>query len=331
MRAVVLCLLALVLLGLLTALVELSRAALIIIGLFIGILSIISLIALLARRRRERDKLDNLSQHLQRFLHGGEPPRFSIEDSELAILEIDLASIEEQIMLERANIAREKRKTYDYIADISHQLKSPLSSLRLYTEMSLEEGGNQRAAKQLEIIEHMEEFIHTLLRLEKLRAGAFEMEFAPHDIQELIHQVIVRIKAIYPNHRLTAKVNTFILRCDERWLSEAIFNVVQNACRHSPKSGEVHIRLEEGSSSLSIIISDDGGGVPSEYLPKMFERFFTASGASGSGIGLAVSRTVVDKHHGSISARNIGNGLEVIICLAIFDGVIRINSHKAVP
>jgi signal transduction histidine kinase len=121
------------------------------------------------------------------FMEGKvETPRFSVHDDMFALLENAIIELEASLLLERSNTRETSRKNADFIADVSHQLKTPLAALKLYCEMDSSNYSGGQSGKQLQLIEHMEQLIYSLLRLEKLRADAYEMKFAQQDLSLLI-------------------------------------------------------------------------------------------------------------------------------------------------
>lgn len=133
------------------------------------------------------------------------------------------------------------------------------------------------------------------------------------------------LQPLFPKKQILVEGNAAI-RADGNWFHEALGNLVKNACEHTQPNGMVKIRIELADSSVSIIVEDDGGGVSAEELPKLFDRFHRAPNAvpSSAGIGLAISKAVIEKHHRTISARNTAKGLSVVMCIPIIDANLKI-------
>jgi len=275
---------------------------------------------------KQKKAIDELHEQLTDFLAGrDETPKYSTEDDTLALLENDVVELENRLLLEHGNRRREAQKNADFIADISHQLKTPLAALKLYCEMDNGYSSGRHTPRQLALIERMEHLIHSLLRLEKLRANIYEMNFAAHDFSDLAWQVWEELRPLYPakNFRLTG---TAEMRFDDYWMGEALKNIMLNSCRHTPPQGWIHLSLAEDDASVIVTVEDNGGGIAEEELPQLFHRFYRSSRAQsgGAGIGLAITRTIVERHHGTIYAENTPNGLKITLCFPRLEGVLAI-------
>jgi signal transduction histidine kinase len=118
------------------------------------------------------------------------------------------------------------------------------------------------------------------------------------------------------------------LRCDSSWLGEACLNVLKNSCEHTLHNGKIMVLLDTSDASITITIEDNRSGVPEEELPGLFRRFsrsYRAAPKGGVGIGLAITKTIVEKHHGTIYAGNTADGLKITMCFPILDGILAIN------
>ena len=164
--------------------------------------------------------------------------------------------------------------------------------------------------------------ISGLLRLERLCADGYAFHFESHDLLELVGSCWQPLAKLYPEKTLTV-TGTAALRCDEIWMGEAITNLLKNACEHTLPSGHIRISIEETAGEVAICLSDDGGGVSAEELPRLFERFYHGSHPGhGAGIGLAIVKEVVLRHHGSITAENIPGGLQFTLFFPKLDSCL---------
>lgn len=278
----------------------------------------IGVIALLAvRSAKLKREADTLAENAEKFLLGGEKSDISLSDNDFATLQNAVVDLEERICFQEAEMQAEIQKNSEFIADISHQLKTPLAAMRLYCELQENSASGVYGEKQLLLIEKMEMLIKKLLRLEKLRSDAYQMNFEMHDIGETAKAQAVQFASIYPTKKITVS-GSDCFRLDAEWIGEAIGNVIKNACEHTDENGKIDIRVygSEFENVATVEIEDDGGGVPESELPKLFVRFYKSpnSSAESTGIGLALTRVIVEKHHGKISARNKAQGLCVTMC-----------------
>ena len=212
------------------------------------------------------------------------------------------------------NELREKEFLKNTISDISHQLKTPLASLRLYCEMD----ESFHLSQQLTQIERMERLIQSLLRLERLCADGYEFTYDEQKVASIIRSCWAGLSATFPACTVEV-IGNAIIRCDEKWLSEAFTNLLKNACEHMPEGGTVHVRMETTEAAFFCTVEDEGGGASGKDLPHLFERFYRAEGSpsSGVGIGLAIVREIIWRHHGTISAENTAKGLKMTISIPL--------------
>ena len=240
----------------------------------------------------------------------------ALEEDRLAQLHNGIADL--QLSLERARhlTAEECSRTSQLTADISHQLKTPLTTLRLYTELD----NAPHAEASLEQIQRMENLIQSLLRLERLCADGYAFHFAPTDAGSIIREQWQSLQPIWPEKKLILE-GTARIRCDENWLGEAFLNLLKNACEHTPANGIIRVQLERTEAAFFCIIEDNGGGVASDELPKLFQRFYRAQhqSKSGAGIGLAIVKEIIQRHHGTIFADNGVAGLKISISMPMLD------------
>ena len=276
-------------------------------GLTIALADVTAALAVLMYLRHRR--IRELAERIEEFLTTGKQPlSYSIREDDLALMHNAVAELENKLLLVREQLAEETKRVSDLTADISHQLKTPLSALRLFCELD----GGPHIQEQLSQIERMERLIQSLLRLERLCADGYDFTFAEHDVGAMIGRVWASLREVYPGREMTL-VGSAVLRCDEKWMSEAFMNLLKNACEHTPPDSRITVTLEETESSVFCTVEDDGGGVPEKDLRRLFERFYRAEGASqeGTGIGLAMVKAIVRRHHGDISAENTGRGLRM--------------------
>lgn len=273
--------------------------------------------------RRERRACETLANSIEKFEDEGSMTEYSTADDRFSRLQNNVCDLENRLTVEKNNTRLALRRNAEFISDVSHQLKTPLAGIRFYCEMLQTESPTSYGEKELTLIEHMESLIYHLLRLEKLLSDAYVMEFETQDMRVLIGALLADFRPLFPKKRYSIS-GTGKMRCDRAWISEAISNLLKNAAEHTAEDGTIQVLLEQGDRALTVTVEDDGGGVPDEQLPMLFTRFFKAeSGPSGSaGIGLAITKAVVEKHHGTISAENGVKGLKVILCFPFVEGIL---------
>lgn len=210
-----------------------------------------------------------------------------------------------------AQLHREKEFLKDTIADISHQLKTPLASLTLYVELLQDPRTKSEEAQEFldtcrRELERMEWLTLTLLKIARLEAEALELKPASLPLANTIEQAVLPVRLLAEQRDVRLDISApASLRCfhDPRWLAEAIGNLVKNAIEHSPPGGVVRIAAEETPVLVRLSVSDQGQGIEERHLPHIFKKFYSASrGGSGVGLGLPLAKSIVERHDGVLSA-----------------------------
>lgn len=262
------------------------------------------------RIRRLTEQVDGFNSGTEEMLD------VALQEDSLAQLQNGIADTQQALARARQLNTEECSRTSQLTADISHQLKTPLTTLRLYTE--LDNAPHMEAS--LEQIQRMEDLIQALLRLERLCADGYAFNFAPADAETIIQEQWQSLQTIWPEKKLIIEGIAHI-HCDERWLGEAFLNLLKNACEHTGEDGVIRVQLERTEAAFFCVIEDNGGGVAAEELPKLFQRFYRAEHQSknGAGIGLAIVKEIILRHHGNITAENGTHGLKMTISMPMLD------------
>lgn len=272
-----------------------------------------------------KKKTRALTRSIDKFIKDGTMTELSTSDGDFAHLQSNVCELETRLIQEREYTRLEAKNNTEFISDISHQLKTPLAGLRLYCEMEHNTAPDSHTEKELALISKMEKLIYNVLKLEKIRSDTYAMSFAETEIADLLLDIKAEFSALFPTKTITVK-GKGTLRTDKAWLREAFGNVIKNACEHTKADGRVDIIIEEAEKSVSVIIEDNGGGVAEDELSMLFRRFHRSQNASpdSAGIGLAITKAIVEKHHGTITAENSEKGLRVSMCFPIIDANLKL-------
>lgn len=223
-------------------------------------------------------------------------------------------------------LADSDRARRQLLADVSHELMTPLSAIRGYVEtLGMKEVHLDAATrdKYLDIAHQethkLEAIIGDLLDLARLEGGGDSFEFDEVLVDDLLRRVADRHRPALIERRVTLTTavanGTPLIRGDADRLEQALQNVAANAIRHTPDGGTVTLRAEPADGRVRISVTDTGPGIPPEHLPHIFDRFYKADAAragtavaSGSGLGLSIVRAIVARHGGEIHASNAPGG-----------------------
>lgn len=180
------------------------------------------------------------------------------------------------------NAKQTKEFLQDIISDVSHQLKTPLSALKMYNEIIGGSDTDQAAVmdfsqKSLREIKRIEDVVYTLLKLARLDAGIIQMQKEPENISILMQDILERFE-LWANREsktiiLSGDDNT-IFYCDALWVSEAVGNIVKNALEHTMEGGHITVRWEQTPLLIQIVVEDNGKGIHPEDLYNIFKRFY---------------------------------------------------------
>lgn len=270
-------------------------------------------------------KIRKLTEDIDKFIKDGTVTEMSTKDGAIAHLQNNIFELETCLVQEREYTKQEAKNNTEFISDISHQLKTPLAGLRLYCEMEHNSKPTSYTEKELQLVEKMEKLIHNVLKLEKIRSDTYVMNFEETEISLILEELKTEFCTLFPQKQINID-GKGTLRCDKSWLREAFGNIIKNACEHTNADGRIDILIEQAEKSVSLIIEDNGGGVPENELPLLFKRFHRTENASpdSAGIGLSITKAIVEKHHGTIIAENGEKGLRFSICFPIIDANLKL-------
>ena len=278
--------------------------------LLLGIV-LMSVFALLTKRRY--DDIDALNSYLARVLAGDEAPGIlDQEEGELSILKTNIYKAASALTYQKELLSKDKAALSNAIADISHQLKTPLTSMIVMNDLLKTEDDEGKRMEFLKIqsnqLDRMSWLIQTLLKLSKIDAGTITMK--PEEIQaeQLIKEVIraFEIQMELKNIKCTRHISDISFSCDKNWTIEALQNIVKNCIEHMESGDELSISTSDTNIYKEIVIEDTGCGIAQEDLPHIFERFYKGknAGKDSVGIGLALSKTIITGQHGDIIVKS---------------------------
>lgn len=264
------------------------------------------------------DSIARLSNQIDLVLHNAE--RLEIEEQEegeLSILHSEITKMMLRIREQNDALKKEKVHLADSLADIAHQLRTPLTSANL--TLSLMENSRDEAKRKLfvreteELLERMDWLITSLLKISRLDAGVVEFQSEPVDINAMINAALRPFLIFMELHEIEVEMDMRqggCIRGDSGWLSEAVQNLLKNCMESVGDHGKLQITCTANLLFTEITIHDSGAGFESGELPRLFDRFYhgKSSNKAGYGIGLALSRMIIIRQGGTITAKNHPQG-----------------------
>lgn len=266
--------------------------------------------SLLSTRWRYRE-IEKLSNYLRQINSGNYT--LDVRDNhegELSILKSDIYKVTLMLSEQSSMLQRDKVRLTDAISDISHQLKTPLTSMMVMADLLSDVG--LPAPKRTEFthniriqLERIEWLVSSLLKLSKIDAGTVSFRRDRISVDKLIHIALEPVLIPMDIKEQTVSINgdesvSFI--GDLNWTAEALINILKNGVEHTQERGEIKISFSENALFTEILITNTGDGIAKEDIPYVFKRFYKGKNASeGSiGIGLAMAHSIIKSQHGDI-------------------------------
>lgn len=287
---------------------------------------IVTVIFIFLTNRRYR-ALANMAANLDRVLAGERDIRLrDMSEGELAILSSEIDKVIARLNLTVDELQAEKLALSDALADISHQLKTPLTSIAISTELIRDRlsarGDSEDLVERLRLIQtlqaRVEDLVSALLKLARIDAGVIKLVCGDVDARELVRKSFEPLAIAFDiaDVRFSADVQDGAsYEGDLTWSVEALENILKNCMEHTPAGGCVSVRVTEDVLACRIRIEDTGPGIAESDLPHIFERFYRGSrdanatpsevNPAGVGIGLALSKSLVTAQGGTLTAENL--------------------------
>lgn len=280
--------------------------------LFLGYLKIQKKQTMDIAKRIERINLGDYSLQIDRN-----------SEDELSLLDNQIYRTAVKFREQAENSREDKENLQKSLSDISHQLKTPLTSIIVMVENILDDDDMPLEIRRefLNDIKHntntISFLVQSLLKLSKLDAEAVKFRYEQVEVKSIVDECIknTAVMAEILGVRLETDCNDITLNCDRKWLCEAITNIIKNCIEHS-HNGNIKITAEQNKLYTKISIKDNGSGIDKEDLPHIFERFYKGKNSSDDsvGIGLALAKSIIEKQSGYISVSSeLNKGSEFVI------------------
>lgn len=280
--------------------------------LFLGYLKIQKKQTMDIAKRIERINLGDYSLQIDRN-----------SEDDLSLLDNQIYRTAVKFREQAENSNKDKENLQKSLSDISHQLKTPLTSIIVMVDNILDDDDMPLEIRRefLNDIKHntntISFLVQSLLKLSKLDAEAVKFRYEQVEVKSIVDECIknTAVMAEILGVRLETDCNDIILNCDKKWLCEAVTNIIKNCIEHS-QNGNIKITADQNKLYTKISIKDNGSGITKEDLPHIFERFYKGKNSSDDsvGIGLSLAKTIIEKQGGYISVSSeLNKGSEFVI------------------
>ena len=227
---------------------------------------------------------------------------------------------------EQVHILQQERDILkDTLADISHQLKTPLTSMMIMADL-LEQA---EPKKQVEFISNIQSSLHrtewlvsTLLKMAKLDAKTIEFKKEEIKSDHLLETAILPLKIqLELKEQEIQMIGSQVFECDKRWTAEALGNVIKNASEHTPTGSTIKIEVGTNPMCKWMSVTDAGTGLERRQIAKIFKRFESSEYSKGYGIGLPLALTIMNSQFGDIDVDGGGKGMGATFTLKFYNHV----------
>lgn len=278
-------------------------------------------------------RIGELSENLNRILHGsGNLNLLSHEEGELAVLSSEIYKVTLRLREQAERLEKDKVYLKDFIADISHQMKTPMTVLRLIL-LRLEEDeidSDERfrlLGKMQSLLTRIDWLVASLLKIASIESETVVFQKEEVSVKEVIERAMepLQIPIELKNIKCISHIDE---ECgfwgDFRWSVEAFENILKNCVEHSFLGGNIIIRAEDNPLFIGISISDDGESISQEDLPHIFERFYKGKNTEKEsfGIGLALANMIIQKQDGEVTVKNREEGAGVRFEIRFYKGAV---------
>ena len=282
-------------------------------GLTAVVLSLLLMMIYCISTYKRYQRISSLADDINQVLHGDSSIDFdNYSEGELSILHSEIYKMTVRLREQQQKLLSDREYLADSLADISHQIRTPLTSINLLVERLSASGLTDECRHQLtnelyELLDRIDWLITTLLKISKLDAGTVSFNKETVSLETLIKRSCSPL--LIP---IELRGQKLIIRAegdfygDPAWTSEAVGNIVKNCMEHTPADGTITVTAEENTLYSQITVRDNGAGIAKEDLPRIFERFYKGknSDEKSVGIGLALARMIVTMQGGTVKAEN---------------------------
>ncbi len=278
-----------------------------------GIGCILFIITLIFWHRKDILRIKFLTTYLEKVNNGDSDILFQVGEDDLSKLQDEIYKTVTMLSQTRNMALRAKNNFAENLYNIAHQIKTPITSISLSVQIMRENPSSKyldQIQGRLSQLTHLEE---TLLLLSRIDAGTLPLEKKAVDLYTVLMLAADNLQELLAKSNVSVDIpelGEITIQADLDWTMEAIINLLKNCMEHTPPGGVIHCSYEQNPIYTQIKIWDTGAGFAKEDLPHLFERFYRGQNAihSGIGIGLSLSKAIIESQNGTISAKNLVDG-----------------------
>ncbi|RIK32743.1 MAG: hypothetical protein DCC55_36320, partial [Chloroflexi bacterium] len=249
-------------------------------------------------------------------------------NDEIGLLAIQFNQMAAALEASFAALAAERDALRRFVADASHELRTPITALRTFFELLLDNAGQDQAVQREFLqesqsqIDRLERLTNNLLNLSRLEGGLVKLQPDTHAVSNLLRGVAAPFNPLAQERQIDLRValpaRDLSIYCDRGQLESALTNLIDNALKFTPTGGQVTVGAEPAGGGVSLWVKDNGPGIAADELPYIFERFHRGreATAGGSGLGLAIVQSIVQAHGGQVEVLSqVGVGSRFVLTL----------------
>lgn len=277
---------------------------------------LLMIVRILFSQKRKRE-ITSLINYLEKVQNSLEMPKFnSFREGELGILESEIYKLVVLLKEQSSKDLKEKNYLSDMLSDISHQIKTPLTSITIMTDLlrdeNLPDEKRQEFVEKIEIqVNKINWLVKNLLIISQLEAQVIKFKPEKQELLGLLEKSCEPVEALADLRDVQLSVNVIeeeVNICvDPNWSQEALTNIIKNCVEHTEKGGYVKVAYSQNNLATTITIEDNGSGIKAEDLPHIFERFYKSKNNNNTnsvGIGLFMAKQIIMRQNGNISVES---------------------------
>jgi len=256
-----------------------------------------------------------LGEQIDLILHGNESYDISVcKEGELYILQSEINKMTLRLREQTDALKKDKAYLSDSLADIAHQMRTPMTSIRMLASFlanpALPEQQRAQFSRELEgLLARIDWLLATLLKISKIDAGTAVFEQKELPVRALIKKAAEPLEIPLELRNISLHINcdeSITAGCDLPWTAEAIGNILKNSMEHTPENGHMELNCSQNAVFTELEIKDNGDGIDPQDLPHIFERFYQGKNTKdGSfGVGLALCRMILSAQNATVKAAN---------------------------